>query len=111
MASESSANAGSNLLRGNAFSALFAEWSDPRSDDRDEGRSGVVGRDVHEREFGLALPGCDSECVSGAMLRNTLRVLFEEWLMPIESSDSTRAQLPKPNLQGCALGRSTFILS
>lgn len=61
----------------------------------------MVGRDVHEREFGLALPECDSECVGGAMLRNIIRVLFVEELMAIECSDSTPAQLSKPKLQGC----------
>ena len=51
MASESSANAGSNALRGNGASASPALRAESRKDDRDEGRSGVVGRDVREREL------------------------------------------------------------
>ena len=55
-ASESSANAGSNALSGNAAAASSypyappaARCADSRNDDRDVGRSGVVGR-VRERD-------------------------------------------------------------
>lgn len=51
MASESSAKAGSNAFSGNGASCSPAPRADSRKDDRDEGRSGVVGRDVREREF------------------------------------------------------------
>ena len=44
MASESSANAGSNVFRGNEFSASRAPRAESRNDERDDGRSGVVGR-------------------------------------------------------------------
>jgi hypothetical protein len=50
MASESSANAGSNVSSGNGASAP-EPLADSRNEDREEGRSGVVGRDVRVREF------------------------------------------------------------
>lgn len=49
MASESSANASSNALRGNGASPFPAFLAEPRNDERDEGRKGVVGRGVRER--------------------------------------------------------------
>lgn len=51
MASDSSAKAGSNAFSGNGASCSPAPRADSRKDDRDEGRSGVVGREVREREF------------------------------------------------------------
>ncbi len=50
MASESSANAGSNVLSGNGASPSPAVHAESRNDERDEGRSGVVGLGVRERE-------------------------------------------------------------
>lgn len=52
MASESSAKAGSNAFRGNGASWCLALRAESRKEDRDEGRRGVVGLDVREREFG-----------------------------------------------------------
>lgn len=51
MASESSANAGSNVARGNAsaFGPVLA-LADSRKEEREDGRNGVVGRDVLERD-------------------------------------------------------------
>lgn len=46
MASDSSANAGSNALSGKAASPWTLSRADSRKEDREEGRSGVVGRDV-----------------------------------------------------------------
>jgi len=54
MASDSSANAGSNALRGNCASPETLPLADSRKEDREEGRSGVVGRDVRVREVDLA---------------------------------------------------------
>lgn len=69
MASDSSANAGSNLLRGNAPSPSPEGCRDPRKDDCEGGRSGVVGRDVHDRELGgLALLGYASGAAGGTIL-------------------------------------------
>ncbi|KAH8670473.1 hypothetical protein BGZ61DRAFT_459437 [Ilyonectria robusta] len=51
MASESSAKAGSNAFRGNGASPSPALRAESRKEERDEGRSGVVGRDVREREL------------------------------------------------------------
>lgn len=51
MASESSAKAGSKTLSGNGASTSPALRAESRNEDRDEGRSGVVGRDVREREL------------------------------------------------------------
>ncbi len=56
MASDSSAKAGSNVLRGNGVSPSPAERAESRKDDRDEGRSGVVGRDVRVLELGRRFP-------------------------------------------------------
>jgi hypothetical protein len=50
-ASESSAKAGSNVLSGNDASPLTLFRAESRNEDRDEGRSGVVGRDVRVREL------------------------------------------------------------
>lgn len=55
MASDSSANAGSKTLSGNASGPVgppppLARAADSRKEDLDEGRRGVVGRDVRERE-------------------------------------------------------------
>lgn len=52
MASESSANAGSKVLRGNEPSPSPAPRAESRKEDREDGRSGVVGREVRERELG-----------------------------------------------------------
>lgn len=52
MASDSSAKAGSKALRGKGASPSPALRAESRNDDRDEGRSGVVGREVWERELG-----------------------------------------------------------
>lgn len=51
MASESSANAGSNAFSGNGASLSPALRAESRNEDREDGRSGVVGRDVREREL------------------------------------------------------------
>ncbi|KAH6989451.1 hypothetical protein BKA56DRAFT_575809 [Ilyonectria sp. MPI-CAGE-AT-0026] len=51
MASDSSAKAGSNAFRGNGASPSPALRAESRKEERDEGRSGVVGRDVREREL------------------------------------------------------------
>lgn len=44
MASESSAKAGSKVFRGNGSPPCTLSLADSRKDDRDERRSGVVGR-------------------------------------------------------------------
>lgn len=57
-ASDSSANAGSNVLSGNddgsppsrPLPPSTLRFADSRNDERDDGRSGVVGRDVRVRE-------------------------------------------------------------
>ena len=51
MASDSSANAGSNAFNGNGASWSPAPRAESRKEDRDEGRRGVVGLDVREREL------------------------------------------------------------
>lgn len=51
MASESSAKAGSNVFRGKATSPSPALRAESRNEDREDGRSGVVGRDVRVREL------------------------------------------------------------
>lgn len=48
--SESSANAGSNALRGNVASPSPAVRAESRNDDREDGLNGVVGLGVRERE-------------------------------------------------------------
>lgn len=53
MASESSAKAGSNVFRGKVASPSPALRAESRNDDREDGRSGVVGREVRVREFEL----------------------------------------------------------
>jgi hypothetical protein len=51
IASESSANAGSNVLSGKwASPSPPARAADSRNEERDEGRRGVVGRDVRDRD-------------------------------------------------------------
>jgi hypothetical protein len=50
MASESSAKAGSKALRGNGASPCVLSLADSRKDERDDGRRGVVGRDVRVRD-------------------------------------------------------------
>lgn len=50
MASESSANAGSKALSGNEASPCTLPRADSRNEDRDDGRSGVVGRGVRGRD-------------------------------------------------------------
>lgn len=49
MASESSAKAGSKAFRGNGVSPSAPALADSRNDERDDGRSGVVGREVLAR--------------------------------------------------------------
>ena len=51
MASDSSANAGSNALSGKCASPRTLSRADSRNDERDDGRSGVVGRDVRVRDM------------------------------------------------------------
>ena len=46
IASESSAKAGSKTLRGKGASLPLAPRADSRNEDLEDGRSGVVGRDV-----------------------------------------------------------------
>lgn len=55
MASDSSAKAGSNVLRGNGASPETLSRADSRKEDLEEGRKGVVGRDVRDRDVDLAL--------------------------------------------------------
>ncbi len=50
MASERSANAGSNVFRGKVASPETLFLAASRKDDREDGRSGVVGRDVRVRD-------------------------------------------------------------
>lgn len=47
--SENSAKVGSNDSRGAADAPMMLDLPDSRNDDRDEGRNGVVGRDVGRR--------------------------------------------------------------
>lgn len=51
IASDNSANAGSNVLRGNGASPPPALRAESRKDERDDGRRGVVGRDVWDLEL------------------------------------------------------------
>lgn len=46
MESDSSANAGSNVLSGKGASCPVLALAESRNEERDEGRSGVVGRGV-----------------------------------------------------------------
>jgi hypothetical protein len=66
MASESSANAGSNAFSGNGASFSPAPRAESRKDDRDEGRRGVVGRDVRDRELERLLASSGVLDISGA---------------------------------------------
>lgn len=50
MASDSSANAGSKVLSGNGAPPVTLSRADSRNEDREDGRSGVVGRDVRVRD-------------------------------------------------------------
>jgi hypothetical protein len=50
IASDSSANAGSKVLRGNEASPETLSRADSRNEERDDGRSGVVGREVRVRD-------------------------------------------------------------
>ena len=50
MASDSSAKAGSKVFSGNGASPETLSRADSRKEERDEGRSGVVGRDVRVLE-------------------------------------------------------------
>lgn len=54
MASDSSPNPDSNALSGNDASPETLPLADSRKEDREEARSGVVGRDVRVREVDLA---------------------------------------------------------
>ena len=68
MASENSANAGSKVASGNGASPVVLSRADSRNEERDEGRRGVVGRELRVREverarlplgarFGLGMVG------------------------------------------------------
>jgi len=59
MASESSPKAGSKTSRGNGASLVLA-LADSRKDDLDDGRSGVVGREVRDRELERMRPSWPS---------------------------------------------------
>jgi len=50
MASESSANAGSKVASGKGASPVTLSRADSRKEERDDGRSGVVGREWRVRE-------------------------------------------------------------
>lgn len=50
MASDNSANAGSNVLRGKGASPETLSRADSLNEERDDGRSGVVGRGVRVRD-------------------------------------------------------------
>lgn len=52
MESDSSAKAGSNAFRGKSPSPPLAPRAESRKEERDEGRNGVVGREVCVREAG-----------------------------------------------------------
>ena len=54
MASDSSAKAGSKVLRGNDAPPDTLSRAESRKEDRDDGRSGVVGRDVRDRDVDRA---------------------------------------------------------
>lgn len=60
MASDSSAKAGSNALRGkdSGLPPVVLARADSRNDEREEGRSGVVGREVRVREVERARVVC-----------------------------------------------------
>lgn len=60
MASESSANAGSKVFSGNGASPTTLSRADSLKDDRDDGRSGVVGRDVRVRDVDRFRPSWPS---------------------------------------------------
>ena len=71
MTASSSAKAGSNALSGNDASPLTLSRAESRKEDRDEGRSGVVGRDDRVRELDRFAPESplpapeDMACVEG----------------------------------------------
>ena len=55
--SASSAKAGSNELSGKGASCCALDRADSRKDERDDGRRGVVGREVRDLEFDRLTPG------------------------------------------------------
>lgn len=63
MASDSSAKAGSKALRGNDGPPLVLALADSRKEERDEGRSGVVGRETLVRDV-ERFRSCDMILVS-----------------------------------------------
>lgn len=68
MASDSSAKAGSKVLRGKGASRSRLALADSRKEERDGGRRGVVGRDVRVREldrFALESPAGSVDDISG----------------------------------------------
>lgn len=66
MASESSAKAGSNVLRGKGASPCTLSRADSLKDEREEGLSGVVGREVRVRDVDrLRAEGWSSEDMEG----------------------------------------------
>lgn len=78
--SESSAKAGSNAFSGKDASFSAAPRADWRNEERDEGRSGVVGRDVREREserWRLALRG-SADMIVAVDCRRRARALATE---------------------------------
>lgn len=77
MESESSAKAGSNALRGNAASLPPAPRAESRKEERDEGRNGVVGRDVRVREadLGSAEPGASADMFRPKLLESRVSII------------------------------------
>lgn len=78
MASDSSANAGSNALSGKCASPKTLPRADSRKDDRDDGRNGVVGREVRVREvdrFRADEPNGSGNIVFGEFQRGTYRTI------------------------------------
>lgn len=70
--SESSAKAGSKALRGKCPSPPLASRAESRNEERDEGRNGVVGRDVWFREVGRR---SGELAASEDIVRRTRRIL------------------------------------
>ena len=67
IASASSPNAGSNVFSGNEAPPATLSLAESRKEEREEGRRGVVGRDVREREVDRFL--LESRCSLEAMMK------------------------------------------
>lgn len=112
MASDSSAKAGSNVLSGKDASPLTLFRAESRNEDRDEGRSGVVGRDVRVREldrFALESPlsPISPEDIGGfcGLPRDSTLVVSRRLrsVTEVECQQNYRLRLSFAELDGCWL--------